>query len=225
MFVYYFTSEQHAVSNIALRRIKVTDISKSNDPFEFWSFKDVKSGDLNSVQNSISSIRERFVATRGIICFTRGWDNPLMWAHYSDNHKGICLGFKVSEDFAQEVNYRSDRKAYDENKNISWENFVKLCIFSKFENWKYENEWRHVVDLREAIKFGDLHFLEFGESLKLSRVILGYKCGIDPQEMINMLASIGYDDVKVFKAFPSRLTYRIRRKEHGKSSTAGSLTY
>lgn len=30
-------------------------------------------------------------------CFTRVWDNELMWAHYTDAHKGVCLIFDTVE--------------------------------------------------------------------------------------------------------------------------------
>src|SRR5690606_2685577 len=37
--------------------------------------------------------RRDVLAHFGIACFTRTWDNLLMWAHYGRDHTGFCLGF------------------------------------------------------------------------------------------------------------------------------------
>ena len=26
----------------------------------------------------------------GMLCFSKGWHNPVQWSHYTDKHKGIC---------------------------------------------------------------------------------------------------------------------------------------
>lgn len=33
----------------------------------------------------------------GLLCFCETWQSPLLWNHYADRHKGICLGFDVRE--------------------------------------------------------------------------------------------------------------------------------
>jgi len=35
----------------------------------------------------------------GILSLTRSANNPLMWSHYSEGHKGFVIGFKVTHDF------------------------------------------------------------------------------------------------------------------------------
>src|SRR5207244_3707608 len=30
----------------------------------------------------------------GVSCFSKSYLKTLMWSHYSDKHKGVCLGFK-----------------------------------------------------------------------------------------------------------------------------------
>ena len=34
-------------------------------------------------------------ALRAILCFSRNWDNLLLWSHYGDRHMGVCLGFDI----------------------------------------------------------------------------------------------------------------------------------
>jgi hypothetical protein len=35
----------------------------------------------------------------GICSFTKTLENPLLWAHYADNHRGVCLLYKFPEAF------------------------------------------------------------------------------------------------------------------------------
>src|SRR6266446_10364667 len=48
----------------------------------------------------------------GILSLTATANNTLMWTHYADNHKGICLEFRTTEESlfrrAQPVNYAED---------------------------------------------------------------------------------------------------------------------
>lgn len=46
----------------------------------------------NSFKHQISSIHKCL----GVTCFSKQPYNPLMWAHYSNNHNGFCLEFDVS---------------------------------------------------------------------------------------------------------------------------------
>jgi len=34
----------------------------------------------------------------GILCFTKEYDNPLMWSHYADGHRGFCIGYDIKYD-------------------------------------------------------------------------------------------------------------------------------
>ena len=44
-----------------------------------------------NLQNALSNV--------GICSFTKTLENPLMWAHYADNHRGVCLLYKFPETF------------------------------------------------------------------------------------------------------------------------------
>ena len=48
-------------------------------------------------------------ANRGVLCFSRGWHNPLLWSHYGDKHRGVCLGFDVPNAHIVHVSYNSSR--------------------------------------------------------------------------------------------------------------------
>jgi hypothetical protein len=39
---------------------------------------------------------------------SRSWENPVLWSHYAEGHKGVCLGFDVKEELLEEVKYADE---------------------------------------------------------------------------------------------------------------------
>jgi len=93
MRVYNLTTAQYALSNIALRRLKVARYDQLNDPFELLAI-DVASRDLRA---GILAKKTQVHSQEGLICFSRSWKNPLLWSHYAEKHAGIGLGFEIPE--------------------------------------------------------------------------------------------------------------------------------
>ncbi|MBR6012726.1 MAG: DUF2971 domain-containing protein [Selenomonadaceae bacterium] len=58
---------------------------------------------------------------RGITCFSRKNDNILMWAHYANNHQGVCLGFDIDE------NDKHLKKFFDESNDQKFFPKGKAC--------------------------------------------------------------------------------------------------
>ena len=46
----------------------------------------------------LNKVAKRVAQRKGIACFLSNCDNLLMWAHYADSHKGVCLKFNILED-------------------------------------------------------------------------------------------------------------------------------
>lgn len=79
-----------------------------------------------------------------VLCLCDTATNPLLWAHYSGGHHGICLGFDTSAppiSKAVRVHYQ---KAYPKANVMTDRTIeqIKACIFTKAAWWKYEREWR-----------------------------------------------------------------------------------
>ncbi len=102
--------------------------------------------------HAIKKVNEYYrnkIDNAGIVAFTDIRDSILMWSHYADNHKGICLQF----DFSKAPLFRKDpfwnvvyRKKYPAINFYSFnanKNFRKGCM-TKSHVWKYENEKRIV---------------------------------------------------------------------------------
>jgi hypothetical protein len=78
-----------------------------------------------------------------IYCLTPDPLSTLMWSHYADNHKGICLEFRTDNNFllpsAQEVIYRSK---YPKWKPQQLSDVALEMILTKADAWSYEKEFR-----------------------------------------------------------------------------------
>ena len=76
----------------------------------------------------------------GVMCLSEVHDDILMWAHYGDSHRGVCLIFAPTEPFfatAEPVHYRDDRQHV--NPLVHTQNkMLDAAMFTKSNHWSYE---------------------------------------------------------------------------------------
>src|SRR3546814_15526274 len=85
MRVYHFVNCEYGLQDIARRRLKVATLADVNDPFEMLSLNLKDSG----LRATLGKARKEFGERRGMLCFSRGWRNPVQWSHYADHHRGL----------------------------------------------------------------------------------------------------------------------------------------
>ena len=112
---------------------------------------------------------------KGIVSLAERDDCPLMWSHYGDQHRGICLGYSVPESAAEDVYkvaYGGDRlvKASDIGAMLDGDDEAgarvdTAVMLRKAERWAYEREWRLIGRRGTG-----------GSPLELEEVIFGMKC-------------------------------------------------
>ena len=208
MRVYHFVNTTHAISNLSLKRLKVSRFGQLNDPFELLA------ADLLNTNHrqAFSAFKDQLDKTNGIICFSSAWSNPLLWGHYADKHDGMALGFDIPDDQALKVNYTSNRVSVDfdtkSRKVVNGSNVVDKLIRTKFTDWKYEDEYRVFVNLDPERKEGGLHFVDFSSDLQLREVILGMRCELPIQKVRQLLGSDAVS-IKVIKAGMALRSFRL----------------
>ena len=164
--VYKFLPRKWAFDDIEKRHIKISRVCDLNDPFDLSPF-DLSDGDQRDAL--IRARKVLFDRGRGLLCFSFKWSNPLLWAHYADKHKGICLGFDLP--VIRHVAYVSTRLPFpivsevNEQTGLDW-------LFTKFSSWCYEAECRVFAKL-DTEEDGN-YYADFEESqMTLREVILG----------------------------------------------------
>jgi hypothetical protein len=86
----------------------------------------------------------------GVLCLVDSHSNTLMWSHYADNHKGVCLEFDSTAGvtrpfgFSSNVCYQAARPGMIPTELHDYGSFDWTATFirSKSTHWEYEREWR-----------------------------------------------------------------------------------
>lgn len=117
----------------------------------------------------------------GICCFSSKNDDLLMWSHYADSHKGLCVGFDSYQLF-EATNGAIRKVQYSQNfpkvamfhRGFEW---LDPLINTKSKHWKYEDEYRisKIYAAREIVNFNDSAIKE---------VVLGCKIDKNAREEI-----------------------------------------
>jgi Protein of unknown function (DUF2971) len=148
----------------------------------------------------------------GLICFSSKWDNPVMWSHYADRHKGVCVGFDVPDDQLFKVQYRRERLAafpvMGEGTQEQKMEFMKAFLATKFAHWRYESEYRLFTTLEEPE--GTLYFSKFSETFRPQTVIVGACSALSRKEISEALGE-REAGASCFKARLAFKTFRVVR--------------
>ena len=138
MRLYHYLPAKWAFQDLQHRRLKLAVLTDLNDPFELLCF------DLpnRETREDFKKTRAEIASKTGMLCFSRTWKNPVLWSHYADKHKGICLGFDVPDSLVMPVTYMATRLPLDpETTELNLE-FAFQWISTKYEGWAYEEEMR-----------------------------------------------------------------------------------
>lgn len=171
--------------------------------------KDLKRQFNIMVDNILVNMRERVVLS----CFGSMYDSVLMWSHYAEKHKGICLEYDVNDVEYRKVSYHKNipifqltkvleiifghevaGKEIDTNNPSFW--FALDPIVTKLEKWSYEGEIRFIFSKNkkdDRIKAkGELKLLQMAVP---KRIFMGCKASDDLEAIIRK----AFVDVEIIK--------------------------
>jgi len=143
MRVYRFLGKEYGLKSLCEKRLKLSHLDDLNDPFELAPFNLTDP----SRRQVFLKTKKDLAATKGMLCFSSDWCDPVIWAHYSDKHRGLCLGFEIpdisTDDTESEcahvayikdpLHFPSDFDGLEENKRYQ---IVKKILFTKFKHGK-----------------------------------------------------------------------------------------
>ncbi len=211
MLIYKFFSEKYGLEALRQKRFKVSLISELNDPFE-----------LMAPNLSNSALRKAFVKFKqemsrktGLICFSKMRTNPLLWSHYADRHKGICLGFEVVNEDLHQVIYTSKRPDPEDlfSNNISVQYMaMKNFVATKYSHWQYENEWRLWVGLDDQDPVTGHYYYDFSERAKLKKIVVGPESILSRSNIEERAMQFDYK-VECFQARAAFNSFRVVRNQ------------
>jgi hypothetical protein len=204
--VYKFLSADLALDDLGERHIKISTFQDMNDPFELTGGLDC----APELRVYLATLISRLNEWCGVLCFSQDWRNAMLWSHYAAKHAGICLGFDVSGPVEmKDPHYVSSRQEVDTGLRIlrdvatgvhdlapsdleACNKVAEQILLTKFDAWRYENEVRMFVALKQEQKRGDLYFAELNQHIRPSTVILGPRCTTTEKEIKAAIAKGGY---------------------------------
>ena len=126
-------------------------------------------------RNQLSTLRETFLGAdptseAGVCCFTCKANDLLMWSHYADSHRGVCLLYEIPHDYLMSrYSPEVDKDfffvggapvRYQSNAFYDWlitgdldfphagsvaENAMTVLFTAKAPEWKHEEEYRIIT--------------------------------------------------------------------------------
>jgi hypothetical protein len=215
--LFRFLSATAAIRTIEKKAFRVGRIAEFNDPFEWrLGFKNyVLEAELfvrSAHEEALRYLNSQF----GVICFCDTLEDPVLWSHYADHHRGIVLEVDHwKNDQLHAITYTHERPTVDvallgrpeRDSHLLVE--VKKMLARKSPGWSYEREYRVFADLATCSVADGNYFLPIPSDF-LKRVILGFKCPIDDVYLRRCLDLAGFPEVEVARAFDDNRTYKIR---------------
>ena len=220
MRVYHFVNKKYGLEDLREKRLKIARINELNDPFELMGVVLTDPEHRESLEFLKTSIGN----VHGILCFSKCWNNPLQWAHYADNHKGVCLGFDIPDNILFKVRYQDNPLPADEldalkasvdaqievvnlrsternGQNRNNMPFGEKILTTKFSHWRYEEEYRFFPRLNRQNQ--ELQYCNFSSDLNLREIIVGIRSTVKRAKVEEALG----DTTKGLKIFKVRANY------------------
>lgn len=161
---------------------------------------------LNNFQRELNKLE--------VCSFSRHMKETLMWSHYADNHKGVCVLYEFPESFLNDDTkfIGASGVTYNPNPLTSWfkkisnrmpatdqelmGNLLKLVLTSKEKAWKYEKEFRVITYRHGSIDIPQSY---------IKQIVFGMQASKSDIELIT----------KITKAFPTPVDlYKVERGKH-----------
>lgn len=90
---------------------------------------------------------------RGVCCFSTTYSSPLLWSHYGEQHRGLCVGYgtdRVPKPRLQRAVYGGSRairtstlvRAFLQDDRNATDELDRDVLLRKARGWSYEREWR-----------------------------------------------------------------------------------
>ncbi len=164
-----------------------------NDPME-----GLFNCDEGTKKEYIDDIKEGKQKLR-ICAFSKDFQNPLLWAHYADGFKGICIKVEIDENYPDfeimEVEYSDQRICFNNNVARLRREFPRLILRQKAEEWSVEKEVR-LLSSNEYIQNGT----------KIKSIFLGLRT---PEILKKTITTLAKPNVEIWNTSIESRTNKI----------------
>lgn len=177
----YFEEFGNQITKLGYKKEELINNSDSNIQLKLLKLKKYYDG-------VFEKNREKHL---GVISFSEVWDNLLMWSHYSNSHKGFCVGFNTQKLIESNFFNNGCKVFYPNNYPLvnPFDNDLKKItsiFYNKSNDWGYEKEYRMTKLFgynRNNDEFQKQKIFYFEDNF-ISEVILGWKISKEHREKL-----------------------------------------
>jgi hypothetical protein len=191
--VYRYLNEQFGLQALQQQKWKIGRLLELNDPLDCQPTLR-RSGVTEHMSVGSDPYFANIYDSLGIICYSECINDPVIWSHYADSHRGMAFGFEFGPDEGLfPVHYPEDDSRavldYDvlEALKKDREDDALLKVIShgftqKAKSWAYECEYRHFIFLHGCTMIGPHYFRDMPMP-RLRRIVLGVKCRVTESDI------------------------------------------
>jgi hypothetical protein len=166
----------------------------------------------NSLEKNVLILLRREVGQRGILSLAERWNCPLMWSHYANEHRGLCIEYDTGDhafDKLEPVDYTRAR-SIKVSELIHWKvnrsdaaerSILATYFFAKAPQWRYEREWREVDECAGPKS----------APARISAVFFGLRCDASVITAIVKLHDRTNHPVKFYRVRVEDDSFRLKR--------------
>ncbi|MEM4990009.1 DUF2971 domain-containing protein [Collimonas sp. H4R21] len=138
------------IETIRQAYLKMPNIpARSRQDLEVFDPPRMRESLMRAARTGFSEMVDKFLAQRGVACFSETNDDLLMWSHYGGHYKGFCLEFNTSTEPFKKINqvkYVSMLPGISISNALLDSDFhpVQELFCTKSKAWEYEKEWRAI---------------------------------------------------------------------------------
>lgn len=163
---------------------------------------------INEVQRELHRHYER-----GVCCFSTTYSSPLLWSHYGEQHRGLCIGYGLDRRPKPEIH----RVVYGGSRSVRTSVLIAALVHDdseakkeldrdvllrKAHGWNYEKEYRLLGMQGEQ-----------DSPLLLKEVTFGLRCPMSVVHTVTKALSGRSNDIRYFWMYDVRGKFVLRRSE------------
>lgn len=143
-----------------------------------------------------------------VCCLTESADDILMWSHYADSHRGVCLKYNAKawhkDEYFKKVEYYPKYLSFKNDiAQANAEAKARKVLCCKSDHWVYEKEWRIIRDGANSPRYVPL------PANVLTGVIFGLNMSLADRNQIRLQLEKINSSVELYEARKNDSGYKL----------------
>lgn len=150
---------------------------------------------------------------RGVCCFSTTYASPLLWSHYGDQHRGVCIGYGLDrkpKPQLRRVKYGGSRsvqtsvltRALVNEDSKAKDELDRDVLLRKASGWRYEKEWRLIGNQGDQ-----------DSPLLLKEVTFGLRCPSSVVHAVTQALAGRNTPLRYYEMYVVNGRFELRRRE------------